>query len=148
MEITGSHILSVARNTLWEMLQDPTVLADVTPGVSELEKVEENKYKAIAKVKMGPVSGTFTGDLEMKDIIDQESFTLHVKQNSKIGNVDAAIKLQMKSLGDDQTEVSFEGLAQLSGLLARTGNRVLSGVANTLSKQFFTNLENKLANQI
>jgi len=147
MEITGSHTLPISKDELWVMLQDPEILAEVTPGVSNLEKVEENKYKAIAKVKMGPVSGSFTGDLEMKDIVVGESFTLIVNQNSKIGNVAADIKMNMVSISDHETEVNFQGVADLSGLLARTGQRVLSGVANTLSKQFFSNLENKLANQ-
>ena len=71
-------------------------------------------------------------------------YSLHVKQNSKIGNADAIVKILLKSVSDTETEISFDGDARLSGLLARTGNRVISGVATTLTKQFFNNFENEL----
>ncbi|HAK78420.1 MAG TPA: carbon monoxide dehydrogenase, partial [Runella sp.] len=38
-----------------------------------------------------------------------------------------------------------DGKADMSGLLARTGNRVMSGVASTLTKQFFKNFEDELS---
>ncbi len=123
---------------------DTDTLARVVPGVSRLEKTAENEYNAIAEIKLGPVSGSFSGTLSLGDIQENEGYTLHVKQNSKIGNADATVKIVLKSLDDAQTEISFDGDARLSGLLARTGNRVISGVATTLTKQFFNNFEEEL----
>lgn len=123
------------------MLMDADTLAQVVPAVSRLEKTGDNEFKAIAEVKIGPVSGSFSGDLSLADIRENEGYTLHVKQNSKIGNADASVAISLKPITDTQTEVSFDGNARLSGLLARTGQRVISGVANTLTKQFFDNLE-------
>lgn len=128
------------------MLMDTDVLAQIVPAVSRLEKVAENEYKAIAEIKMGPVSGSFSGSLSLADIRENEGYTLLVKQNSKIGNADATVNMALKPVGDSQTEVSFDGNARLSGLLARTGQRVISGVATTLTKQFFENLEGAVAN--
>jgi len=126
------------------MLMDTNTLARVVPGISRLEKTAENQYNAIAEIKLGPVSGSFSGTLSLGDIQENEGYTLHVKQNSKIGNADATVKIALKSITDEQTEISFDGDARLSGLLARTGNRVISGVATTLTKQFFNNFEEEL----
>jgi len=126
------------------MLMDTDTLARVVPGISRLEKTAENQYNAIAEIKLGPVSGSFSGTLSLGDIQENEGYTLHVKQNSKIGNADATVKIALKSITDEQTEISFDGDARLSGLLARTGNRVISGVATTLTKQFFNNFEEEL----
>jgi len=123
---------------------DTDTLARVVPGISRLEKTAENQYNAIAEIKLGPVSGSFSGTLSLGDIQENEGYTLHVKQNSKIGNADATVKIALKSITDEQTEISFDGDARLSGLLARTGNRVISGVATTLTKQFFNNFEEEL----
>jgi len=60
--------------------------------------------------------------------------------------VSADVKIHLSQRSENETELSFDGKANLSGLLARTGNRVLSGVANTLTKQFFKELENELNN--
>jgi uncharacterized protein len=144
MQLTGSHILNAPVSKIWTMLMDTDTLATLVPGITRLEQISENQYNAVADIKIGPVSGSFTGGLSLADIRENEGYTLHVKQNSKIGNADAVVRIALKAVADDQTEISFDGDAKLSGLLARTGNRVISGVANTLTKQFFANFEQAL----
>lgn len=146
MDLSGSHILNATPDQVWTMLMDTDILARIVPGVTTLEKIGDNEYKAIAQVKMGPVNGSFSGGLTMQDIRAGEGYTLNVKQSSKIGNADATVKIDLKPVGDAKTELVFDGGAKLSGLLARTGNRVMSGVANALTKQFFENFEEEILN--
>lgn len=145
MQLTGSHTFNAPVSQIWKMLMNTEMLAQIVPGISRLEEIAENEFKAIAEIKLGPVSGSFSGGLTRTNVVENEGFTLNVKQNSKIGNADAEIKINLKDFGNNQTEVSFDGDAKLSGLLARTGQRVISGVANTLTKQFFSNFEEELA---
>jgi len=65
-------------------------------------------------------------------------------QKSKIGNANAAIKIGLLPVDDKQTEVAFDGDVKLSGLIAGMGQRVMGSVSNTLTKQFFANLEKEL----
>ena len=145
MDLSGSHILPASARQIWDMLMNPDTLAKVTPGISRLELESEGVYKAIADIKIGPVSGKFEGRAEVAEPVAPESFTLKVNQNSKIGNVAADIRMNLKPISANETELSFAGKADMSGLLARTGNRVMSGVANSLTKQFFSNFEKELA---
>jgi carbon monoxide dehydrogenase subunit G len=145
MHLTGKHSFQASNDTLWNLLMDADVLARITPGVSKLEHITGDQYKATAYVKMGPVSGSFSGKMEVAEKSEPESFVLKVKQNSRIGNVSADVKIHLKPVSNNETEMAFEGDARLSGLLARTGNRVLSGVANTLTKQFFNALVKEVA---
>lgn len=146
MHLDGTHTLNAPRQQVWNMLLDPEVLARVVPGVKTLEPEGDGVYKAISEVKMGPVSGSFSGQMEVADQNPPERFTLKMKQNSKIGNVDAEGNISLKPLGASQTEVTFAGDAKLSGTLARMGQRVLSGVAKSMTKQFFQSLEKELEN--
>lgn len=146
MHLKGSHQFNAPAHQIFRMLMDADTLARITPGVSELEETGPDTYKAIANVKMGPVSGSFSGQLEVAEKQEPESFVLKIQQNSKIGNVAADVKIDLEETGAETTTLSFDGKARLSGLLARTGQRVLSGVANTLSKQFFKALEEELEN--
>ena len=127
------------------MLMDTDTLARIVPGISKLEKSGDNTYISTISMKLGPVNSSFTGNLQMEDVKEEESFTLKVQQNSKIGNANAAIKIDLAPVAENQTEVSFEGDVKLSGMLASMGQRVIGGVANTLSKQFFNNMEKELA---
>jgi len=126
---------------------DTSSLARIVPGMSRLEKTADNTYKSILEIKLGPVSGSFTGNLQMENVEGQKGFTLKVQQNSKIGNANAEIKIDLASVGDEQTEINFNGDVKMTGLLASLGQRVMSGVANTLTKQFFANLENELTKE-
>ena len=145
MQLTGNKLLNASTAQVFSMLMDPDVLAKIVPGVSSLQKISENSYKSILSLKIGPVGGSFSGNLQIEDIIPDKSFTLKAQQNSKIGNANAAIKIVLQEEAGNQATVSFDGDVKLSGVLATMGQRVIGGVANSLTKQFFNNLESELA---
>lgn len=144
MRLNGTHTLQATPQQIWDLLMDADVLAKITPGVSKLEPLGADKYTAISDVKLGPVKGTFKGKMEVTDKKEPESFTLLMKQNSKIGNVNATGSIILKPSDNHQTEVEFAGEAKLSGTLARTGQRVLGGVANAMTNQFFQSLQEEI----
>jgi carbon monoxide dehydrogenase subunit G len=144
MKLTGKHVVDGASEKVWNVLMDTDTLVRIVPGISRLEKTGDNTFKSILEIKLGPVSGSFTGNLQLENIEEQKGFTLKVQQNSKIGNVNADIKIDLLPAGNAQTEIGFNGDAKLTGLLASMGQRVMGGVANTLTRQFFANLEKEL----
>ena len=144
MQLKGSHIVNAKVTDLFTMLMDTDTLARIVPGISRLEKTGDNTFKSFIDIKMGLISGSFTGNLQMENIAAGESFTLKTQQSSGIGKANATIKIDLARVDDNQTEISFDGDVKLAGLLAGMGQRVLGSVANTLSKQFFSNLEKEL----
>ena len=146
MHLSGKHVLNAPASKIWNLLLDPEILAKITPGITRLEATGNDEYDAIADVKIGPVNGSFSGKMAVTNKIDKEGFTLLIQQNSKIGNVNAEGTIKLNPLSDTQTEVDFSGDAKISGTLARTGQRVISGVAKMLTKQFFKALEEEVEN--
>ena len=144
MQLAGKHVINAVPSMVWKMLMDTDTLAKVVPGISRLEKTGDNTFKSILEIKLGPVNSSFTGSLQLEEITEGKGFTLKVMQNSKIGNASAAIKINLLPVGDKKTEVAFDGDVKLSGLLASMGQRVMGSVSNTLTKQFFANLEKEL----
>ena len=147
MELKGRHTVNATPATLWNMLMDTDTLSKIVPGISRLEKTGDNSYKSVLEIKMGPVSGSFTGSLQMENIAEQKGFTLKVQQNSSIGNANAAIEIELIPVNPNETEVAFDGEVKVTGLLASMGQRILGSAANVLTKQFFANLDNELAKQ-
>jgi len=145
MKIEGDHSLKASPAILWEKLLDTEILAKITPGVKHLEMTEPDQYIATSEIKIGPVQGSFKGNLSIKDKKEPEGFTLVLSQKSKIGNATAEVKLTILPQTGDETTIKYEGKAKLSGVLARTGQRVIGGVVKTLAKQFFKALEAELA---
>lgn len=148
MQFSGEHILNAAPPIIWEMLMDMDTLVKVVPGISRLEKTGDNTYNSTLEIKLGPVNGSFTGNLVLDDLKEPSEFTLKVQQNSKMGNANAAIKISLLPVDNNQTKISFAGDVKLSGLLASIGQRVMGGVLNTLAKQFFENMEKELGEKV
>ena len=144
MHLEGNHIVNSSVGDVWRMLLDPDTLTRIIPGLSSLEAQSNGVFIAKSDIKMGPVNGSFSGTMEVVDKNEPQSFTLLIKQNGKIGNVSAEGKIQLKAINGKETEIVFSGDAKLSGTLARTGQRVLSGVANALTNQFFESLDNQI----
>ncbi len=146
MKIKGKTIVNADAAKIWKLLNDPTILARITPGVSKLERIEGDKFTAISEVKIGPVKGKFEGEMELMDKEVEKGMKVVLDQKSKIGNTVATISMEMKPTEDGKTEIIYSGEAKMSGMLARMGQRIMGGVISTLSKQFFSELEKEIGN--
>ena len=147
MKIEGQHEINGSANEIYTHLMNPEVLARITPGIDRLELVAEDKYDAIAEVRIGPVKGNFAGVVEVKDQVDDTQFTLLIDQKSKIGNAKAEVTIFLEEKEATLTDVRFEGDVRMSGMLATTGQRVIKGVVAMLSRQFFDALAKELAQE-
>ena len=147
MELKGKRNVETDPVTLWNMLMDVEILPKIVPGISKLEKTGENTYKSTLEVKFGPVSGEFTGGMQMEDIRHQKTFTLKAQQHNKIGTVNSIMKIELIPISDKETEVDFSGEVTISGLMKMMGEKVLGGVTDMLTKQFFANLDHEIAKQ-
>ncbi len=144
MQLVGKHRIKAARARVWQVLKDPATLETILPGISTLERVEDDVFRSVFGVKLGLMSTTFDCRLERYDMVEQESFRLNVLQNSRMGNAAANLAVQLASVSDDETEVSFDGHVKLSGMLATIGPRLIGGLSDRLTTQFFQNMERLL----
>jgi uncharacterized protein len=69
MTMTGETIPPADRPRVWELLDDPETLKACIPGCESLERVGDNGFAAVVKTKIGPVSATFRGKVELSDLI-------------------------------------------------------------------------------
>ena len=128
---------------IWELLNDPDVLARTTPGLTSLEPLGENLYRAGFHLKIGPVNGGFSGSLGVKDQKPPQSFRLEIDVDGRIGSAKAEGTFDIR--GEDGGAVlAFAGDARLHGVLARMGGRVMTGVARLFTRQFFEALEKEV----
>jgi carbon monoxide dehydrogenase subunit G len=147
MELKGNRKVEADPATLWKMLMDIDLLPRIVPGISRLERTGENTYKSTLEIKFGPVSGEFTGDMQMEDITALKGFTLKAQQHNKIGTVNSVMKIELMPVSGNETEVCFNGEIQISGMMSMMGEKVLRTIADMLTKQFFANLDHELAKQ-
>ncbi len=140
MQIAGTHTLPMSRDRAWQLLNDPEVLARVTPGVKKLEPEGPDRFKAKLELAVGPVRGSFEGHVEVQDKQAPSELTLYVEGQGRAGDIVAKGRIKLAE-DNGKTLVNYEGDAQITGTLAAVGSRLFSGVARRLATLFFKKLE-------
>ena len=139
MKIDGTSEVPAPRDRVWAALLDPGTLATVIPGCEKLEAVGPDEYKAVMKVGVGPVKGTFEGKVRISEQQPPSHYRMAIVGSGGPGFVrgDAAMDL---AEADGGTRVTYAADVQIGGLIASVGQRMLGGVSRMMLDQFFARL--------
>jgi uncharacterized protein len=144
MYLEGEHLFKGPRPDVWDMIRDPEVLATALPGTQKLNKIDEQHYEGAMNVRIGPVSGTFSGKLEMADEVPPEKCTLIVEGRGSPGFAKGTGHVEFVDMGDNTTMLKYNGDVQIGGTLASVGQRMIDSVAKSMIKQGFDTLDKAL----
>ena len=54
MDMTGEYRITAARQTVWEALNDPTILQQCIPGCEEIQKLSDVEWTAKVAASSAP----------------------------------------------------------------------------------------------
>jgi hypothetical protein len=139
MTMTGDVTLPAQRPKVWALLNDPEVLKACIPGCESLEKTGDNGFAAVVKTKIGPVSTTFRGKVELSDLAPLVGYT--IKGDGEGGIAGFAKGGAKVSLADAPggTLLHYDVEAHVGGKIAQLGARLIDGVAKNMADKFFAN---------
>lgn len=138
MELTGTHELNQPPEVVWAALFDPAMLRNAIPGCEQLDQTGENAFSATVKLKIGPVSARFKGDVELSEMVPPRSCLLSGKGSGGIaGFAKGAARVELLPQGTG-TMLTYTADAALGGKLASLGGRLIQSTANKLANEFFT----------
>jgi len=139
LKISGSYTLPFARERVYQLLQDPEVLAQCMPGTDHLAKIGLDEYEMKMKMVISAVQGLFAGKIRVADQKPPEQFRLLVEGSGKVGFLNGEGVLTLV-LSDASTEVRYEGEVQVGGVIAGVGQRLLDTTAKLVIRKFFEKL--------
>src|SRR4051794_25031953 len=128
--------------TVWEAVLDVERVAPTVPGTTVLEQTAENAYKVAIKVKVGPMSMTYRGEVEITerdDAAHRAVMKARAKESRGQGTADADVVMVLDG-ADGRTSATVVTEVQLSGKVATMGQGVLQDVSGRLVKTFAQNL--------
>jgi len=134
MRLEGTHQFAAPRQAVWDALMDPTVLALALPGGEQLEGVDENRYRAVMNVKVGPVQGRFEGKIELDDIVAPERYVMRVDGQGAPGFVNGEGQLHLVEQ-DGGTLLTYAGDVNVGGRIAGVGQRLIESTARSVTRQ-------------
>ncbi|MCS6779898.1 MAG: carbon monoxide dehydrogenase subunit G, partial [Geminicoccaceae bacterium] len=128
--MTGEYRIPAPRRRVWEMLNDPDVLAKALPGCESLQKISDTELQARIKAKVGPVSATFAGKVGLTDLDPPAGYTITGEGSGGVaGFVKGAAKVHLLEDGPEATVLKYEAKAEVGGKLAQIGSRLIQGTA-------------------
>ncbi len=137
MTMSGEVILPADKATVWAKLNDAETLKASIPGCQSLEKTSDSSFSAVAKVKLGPVSATFRGKVNLLDLDPPNGYRIQGEGEGGVAGFakgGAVVKLTDEAGG---TRLSYDVEAQIGGKLAQLGARLINGVAKKMADEFF-----------
>jgi uncharacterized protein len=144
MQIEGEHVFNGPRDEVYMMFRDPDVLASAMPGTQALTKIDDQHYEGTMNVRIGMVSGSFSGKLEVADEMPPESCTLIVDGRGAPGFAKGTGKVHFTDQGDGTTLLKYSGEVQIGGTIASVGQRMIDSVSKSMIKTAFDTLDKAL----
>jgi len=141
MEMKGEYTLLVRQTELWRLLNDPEVLAKIIPGCNTVRAVGIDRYEMGLKLQVGSVSGEYMGSVEIFEKQEPLHYVLMVEGQGSIGFMKGSAAFDLAPQGEGESLLRYAGSAEVGGVVAGVGQRVLSGVAKYLAGRFFKALE-------
>ena len=135
MIVQGEHTFRAPRNTVWELLQDPEVLAKALPGGQDLRQTEDDKYVGKMNVGIGPVTAAkFDVTVQLKDKVAPERFAMEIDGRGKLGFTRGKATVELVDAKDGGTVMKYQAELQIGGKIASIGQRLLDSVSKMMTK--------------
>jgi carbon monoxide dehydrogenase subunit G len=147
MKFENSFAVHAPLPVVWKALMDIERVAPCMPGAEVLGRADGDAYKVGVRVKVGPMSMLYRGQVEISERDDAaHSATLRARARESRGQGTANALVHMTVAEQpDGTQATMETELQLSGRAASMGRGVLSDVSEQLIDEFSNNLAAMLA---
>jgi uncharacterized protein len=127
---------------VWETMLDVERVAPTVPGAQVLERTADDAYKVAIKVKVGPMSMTYRGEVEIteRDVAGHRAvMKARAKESRGQGTADADVTMVLSG-ANGGTSATVTTDVKLSGKVATMGQGVLQDVSGRLVQTFAQNL--------
>jgi carbon monoxide dehydrogenase subunit G len=146
MQFENRFEVDAPLDEVWRTVLDVERVAPTVPGAKVLERTSDDAYKVAIKVKVGPMSMTYKGDVEIVERDDDAHRAVmraRAKESRGQGTADADVVMVLDG-ENGHTNATITTDVDLSGKVATMGQGVLQDVSGRLVETFARNLATML----
>ena len=141
MKLTDTREIKADPKVVWDAILNPDVLKECIPGCESLTGSVADGYEAVVKQKVGPVSATFAGLVQLSDIVEGKSLKISGEGKGGVAGFakgGATVSFEPMEGG---TRLTYEAEANVGGKIAQLGSRIIDSFAKKLADEFFTRFQ-------
>ena len=147
MKFVNEIAIDAPADELFEFLSDVERVAPCLPG-ARVEGRDGEDYQGSMKVKVGPISGTYTGTMRFVEL-DREQrravMSARADEAAGQGNAEAWIESEVTET-DGRAQLRMATDLQLRGRVAQFGRGTIERIAQRMFSEFANNIEQRIAN--
>src|SRR5919202_2932319 len=147
MKFENTFEVEAPIDEVYATLLDVERVAPCVPGAEVIEKSGDDAYTVAIKVRVGPISMTYRGNVEVIERDDENHRAVmraRARETRGQGTADARVDLALDQQGET-TNGTMVADVQLAGRAAAMGRGVIQDVSAKIVSTFSQNLEAMLA---
>ena len=149
MILSGTFTFEGPRARVWELLQDPAVLAKALPGTKTLTQVAPDRFQGTMKVSVGPVNAAeFAVEVELKDKVEPSRFAMQIDGKGGVGFTKGTATIELDEQAGPVTVMTYTSDVQIGGRIAAVGQRLLESVGKSMTRQALDALNKELKSRL
>ena len=132
MELSGQATVAAGRERVWATVIDPRNVAACASGIEAIEALDERRYRATAKVRLGFFTVGLTVDLERLDTDPPDRVVLSAAAHAPGSEVTARGEIRLSGPDAGPTTVDWQATLATTGAVASLGDGVIQPMASRL----------------
>jgi carbon monoxide dehydrogenase subunit G len=142
--VSGTKELSATRETVWSVINEPSEMAKLMPGVESFEITDERHWTAKVKVPLGLGGLKMTMNFEKLEERPLEFSSMRAKGQGVGALMDMTTAFTLSESGEG-TSMAWEADVKIAGPVGAMGQRVLQPIVNQQVTQVLAALEKRVA---
>lgn len=141
MKIEGSYTIPASREKVYALLLDPAVLKRAIPGCEEIQPQGDSAFRIKMRAGLASIRGNVEGEIRVEDARPPEHYRLAMSGKGMGSFVTGWANLDFTEAAGTApasgTEIRYSGEAQVGGMIAAVGNRMIELAVRKALSDFF-----------
>lgn len=144
MIVSGTKELSALRDVVWGVINEPSEMAKLMPGVESFEIADERHWSAKVKVPLGLGGLNMKMNFEKLEERPPEFASMRAKGTGVGALMDMKTSFTLSEAGEG-TSMAWEADVKIAGPVGAMGQRVLQPIVNQQVQQVLGALETRVS---
>ncbi len=130
MNVEGERNFAAPRETVWQVLNDPSSMAKTMPGVESFDVHDDRRWTANVKIPLGLGGLKMKVDMEKTEERAPELAAMQIKGQGVGAMMNMLTKFHLSDAPDGGTAMKWSADVKIAGPVGSMGQRVLQPIVN------------------
>lgn len=144
LEFSGSPEIDAGRDHVWNRLIDLEFVASCVTDVDEVRAIDHTHFQVLTGVRFGIFRFRFRVNVGLHDVVPY-SASMTADAHAPGAHVTANTSIRLDPLGETRTRLRWEAVADLEGVIAKIGARLLEKEGRETIEEFWREFAHRTA---